>query len=224
MFRKSLGLVALLLFTLCVPFLFGQGETTGTITGTVLDPSGAAISNAKVTLTDVGTGLARTQQTGSGGEFTFVALEIGTYSLTVEATGFRKSVRDQIDLHVNNHLRIDPKMEVGSMAETVTVASEIIPVNTESPELSGLINCTQIREMPLPNRNFMGLTLLVPGVTYTGGREISFGGLSGNPMFINGSRNTANNWMVDGSRNTDTGSNGTLFNYAPRQSSMKKDR
>ncbi len=179
----------------------------------MLDPSGAAIANAKVTLTDVGTGLVRTQQTGSGGEFTFVALGIGAYSLTVEASGFRKSVRDTIDLHVNNHLRIDAKMEVGSMAETVTVSGEIIPVNTESPELSGLINGTQIREMPLPNRNFMGLTLLVPGVTYTGGREISFGGLSGNPMFINGSRQTANNWMVDGSRNTDTGSNGTLFNY-----------
>ena len=205
--------LALALLAMLAPAVFAQGETTGAITGTVQDSSGATVPNATVTLVDLGTGASQVQKTDNGGNYNFTALNLGTYRLSVEASGFRKSVRDNITIHVNDRLRIDPIMEVGALTETVTVSSEVSPVETEKPTLSGLVTETQMRELPLPNRNFMGLTLLVPGVTYTGGREISLGGLSGNPMFINGSRSTSNNWMVDGARNTDTGSNGTLFNY-----------
>jgi hypothetical protein len=160
-----------------MPVLFGQGETTGSITGTVLDPSGAAIPNATVTVKNTDTGLAQTQATGAGGNYNFAALPVGNYTLTAEAPGFRKFVQENIVLHVNDRLRIDPAMQVGGAAETVTVTEAPTPVETEKPTLSGLVNETQVRELPLPNRNFMGLTLQVPGVTYTGGREISLGGL-----------------------------------------------
>jgi hypothetical protein len=202
-----------MVLVLATPSLFGQGETTGSISGIVQDSSGAAMPNAKVTLTNNGTGQAQSKLTDAGGNYDFTALNLGSYTLTVEAAGFRKFVQENITIHVNDRLRIDPSMQVGGQTETVTVSEQPSPVETEKPTLSGLVNETQVKELPLPNRNFMGLTLLVPGVTYTGSREISLGGLSGNPMFINGSRSTANNWMVDGSRNTDTGSNGTLFNY-----------
>ena len=213
MLPRYWGLMALLLFALSAPTLFGQGETTGNITGVVQDSTGASVPGARVTLTNTDTGETRTQQTGTAGDYSFVSLGLGNYRLAVEASGFRRYVQENIVVHVNDHLRIDPSMEIGQATETVTVTEQTTPVETEQPALSGLVNGTQVRELPLPNRNFMGLTLLVPGVTYTGGREISLGGLSGNPFFINGARQTANNWMVDGSRNTDTGSNGTLFNY-----------
>jgi len=201
------------LFALATPVLFGQGETTGAISGIVLDASGGAIPGARVSLTNTGTGAILNQDTDAGGHYNFPALQLGTYTLTVEAAGFRKYVRENITVHVNDRLRIDPAMEIGQLTESVTVSGIATQVETEKPALSGLVDSQQVRDLPLPNRNFMGLTMMVPGVTYTGGREISLGGLSSNPMFINGSRQTANNWMVDGSRNTDTGSNGTLFNY-----------
>ena len=205
--------MVVLLLAFITPAVFGQGETTGSIVGMVTDSSGAAIPNAKVTLTNTGTGQSQVQETNSTGNYNFAALNLGSYSLTVEVTGFRKFVQENITVHVNDRLRVDPMMQVGGQTETITVTEQPSPVETEKPTLSGLVNETQVKELPLPNRNFMGLTLMVPGVTYTGGREISLGGLSSNPMFINGGRQTANNWMVDGSRNTDTGSNGTLFNY-----------
>lgn len=205
--------MAALFLALMMPALFGQGETTGSIVGVVTDSSGAVMPNVKVTLLNTGTGQAQAQESNSSGTYNFPALNLGTYSLTVEAPGFRKFVQENIVIHVNDRLRIDPVMQIGGQTDTITVTEQPSAVETEKPALSGLVSETQVRELPLPNRNFMGLTLMAPGVTYTGGREISLGGLSGNPVFINGARQTANNWMVDGSRNTDTGSNGTLFNY-----------
>ncbi len=206
-------LLGIVVLALAVPAAFGQGETTGNITGIVKDQSGAVIPGAKVTLKNNDTGATRTQTTGPGGDYSFVSLNLGSYTLTAEASGFRRHVREKIEVHVNDRLRIDPEMQVGQVTESVTVSEQVALVSTEKPALSGLVDSQQVRELPLPNRNFMGLTLLVPGITYTGTREISLGGLSGNPMFVNGLRQTANNWLVDGSRNTDTGSNGTLFVY-----------
>src|SRR5262245_53447070 len=96
MFGRSLGLAALLLCVLSVPLLFGQGETTGSITGIVQDPSGAAIPNAKVMLKNVGTGDVRAQQTDATGGYNFSSLNLGSYNLTVEAAGFRRWVREKI--------------------------------------------------------------------------------------------------------------------------------
>jgi outer membrane receptor protein involved in Fe transport len=203
----------LALFAMTIPALFGQGETTGSITGVIRDASGATIPNATITLTNKDTGSKQVQTSSGDGQFNFNALNLGNYELSVEAAGFRKFVQESIVIHVNDRLRIEPSMQVGQQAETVTVTSTTVQVETEKPTLSGLVNETQVRELPLPNRNFMGLALLVPGVTLTSGREISMGGLASTPISINGSRQTAVNYMVDGARNTDTGSNATVFNY-----------
>src|SRR5437588_2460600 len=146
---RGWGLAALMVLVLATPSLFGQGETTGSISGIVQDSSGAAMPNAKVTLTNNGTGQAQSKLTDSGGNYDFTALNLGSYTLTVEAAGFRKFVQENITIHVNDRLRIDPSMQVGGQTETVTVSEQPSPVETEKPTLSGLVNETQVKELPL---------------------------------------------------------------------------
>jgi Carboxypeptidase regulatory-like domain/TonB-dependent Receptor Plug Domain len=192
--------------------VFAQ-DVTASISGFVTDSSGAAVSGASVTVNNFATGEQRKTTTDENGQFRVPGLPIGTYTVFIEAKGFKKYVQENIVLHVNDKTPVNVALETGNVQESVTVTAGAPLVKTETHTVEGLLTGEQIREMPLNNRNFAQLTQVVPGVSSTQGSTVSFGGLSTVAISVNGGRTTAINWSIDGARNVDTGSNNTLFNY-----------
>lgn len=198
-------------------------ETTGSISGTVTDSTGAVITNAQVVVKDTDKNInVRTVRTGSGGEFSLAQLPVGHYALTVEAKGFRKFVLNGIALHVNDRQTFFPKLEVGTESQQVTVEAAAQQVNMEDAVAVGVVNGTQVKELAMNNRVWTQLVTLVPGVSDSNSTDQYFVGAT-NPMSptatnitgfqVNGGRREENNFVVDGMDNVDRGSNLTLLSF-----------
>ena len=221
--RCLLSAVALLAAGLLLCTSAPAQVTTGAISGTVKDPSGAVVPNAQVTLRDIEKNAdVRTMTTSTAGEFSFPQLPVGRYSFTVEATGFRKFVQAGIVLNVNDKLTFFPTLEVGGTSESVTVETAPLRVETQSAVASGTVTGTQVRELTMNNRVWVQLMTLVPGVSdsnnsdqYFVGATNPFGGSATNTtgFQINGGRREQNNFLVDGMDNVDRGSNLTLLSF-----------
>src|ERR1051326_4910042 len=200
--------------------LFAQ-DVTGTIEGTVLDPSGAAVPQAKVTITNTDRNqVIRTLVTESTGVYSVPFLPIGNYSIKAEAAGFKTSTRTGIALNVNDVLKMNLTMEVGAVSETVEVTAAATTVELGTPASETTIEGQQVRELALGTRNFAQLVSLMPGVIDQTGVDELFPGASGAngtntaiPFSVNGMRNSANNWMIDGADNIDRGSNTGLGTF-----------
>jgi hypothetical protein len=161
MYRQRLSLVAFVLL-LAVP-VFAQ-KFTSQIRGTVTDPTGAAVSSAKVTLTNEGTGVSRTMNTNAQGNYAFPDIPVGSYKVEVEFAGFKTAVQSKIQAIVGEVRVADVKLETGAITETVSVEYNA-GVAKVGAEISGIVEGEQVRELPLNGRNFLQLTLLQPGVT-----------------------------------------------------------
>lgn len=170
-----------------VSFLFlpttaaAQGGTSGLV-GTVADQQAAAIPGAMVILTSAATGAVRETVTGPAGGYQFLSLPPGMYTLRVELEGFRTVLAEGLQLTVDTTQRLDVKMEIGGITETVQVTAETTVVNTTDSSLGNVIAGTQIRELPLEGRNVVGLLSLQPGVVYvppTGVTDARSGSVSG---------------------------------------------
>ncbi|HEX8289690.1 MAG TPA: TonB-dependent receptor [Pyrinomonadaceae bacterium] len=209
---RHLAFLMIIAFVSCLSLngLVSAQEVTGAITGTVLDPNGAAVRGAQVVVSSVDRGLERTYQTDDEGIFSAPLLPPGTYSLTIEAAGFKKYVQSDIRISVNDRRPVEVRLETGGVTETVNVTAEPSVIQ-ESPTQQALIEGSQVRQLPLNNRNFVQLATLAPGVTSSNSSQIGFGGLAVVQISINGGRTSAINWLVDGSRNVDSGSNLTLL-------------
>ncbi|HKP48243.1 MAG TPA: carboxypeptidase regulatory-like domain-containing protein [Pyrinomonadaceae bacterium] len=184
-------------------------ETTGNISGLVKDQTGATISGATITVTDPARGFQRTFQTTDDGTFNVTDLPASAYTVSVEMAGFKKYLAD-VQINVNDRRSLDIVLEPGEVSEQVTIVAEP-PVVQDSPTQRGLISGDQIRELPLNTRNFVQLALLSAGVNSSNGSQIGSGALSVVQLSINGGRTSSINWLVDGARNVDTGSNLTLL-------------
>jgi len=139
--------------------------TTATIVGTISDPGGAQVPAAAVTARNVDTGLKRTVVSGDDGNYRIEFLPVGNYTVEVTATsGFKKAYRDGIVLRVNDIARIDFALEVGNVAEVVTVTTAPPEINTSSPELGRTVQSHEIENLPLVERNVYTLLDLTPGV------------------------------------------------------------
>src|SRR3989442_5061989 len=138
-------------------------QDTGMITGQVLDATGSAIPLATVLLVNTGTNVQTSVSPNSDGLFVATPLRIGVYSITVEAKGFKKSVRDNITLLVQDRLRIDFRLEVGEVSESVEVTAEAPLLQSETSSLGQVIATKLITELPLNGRNFIQLIALTPG-------------------------------------------------------------
>ena len=186
---------------------------TASLTGTVTDPSGAVVSGASLTLhnNDTNTDVI-TVTSDSSGDYTASQLPLGTYTVTVQGTGFKKFVATDVILHVGEHRTLNVKLEVGAVAQEVTVRASTIPIQTSSAAQNTTITGTQIRELQLNNRNFEQLLALQPGVANNLPDQVAFGITNTDSISVNGARNSANNWTVDGSDVNDSGSNQTLLN------------
>ncbi len=185
-------------------------ETTGNIAGQVKDQIGGTIPGAVVTITDPARGFQRTYQTTEDGTFNATDLPASLYTLTVEMQGFKKYQQEAFQVTVNDRRTLSIVLEPGEVSELVTVVADT-PLVQDSPTQRGLISGDQIRELPLNTRNFVQLALLSAGVNSSNGSQIGSGALSVVQLSINGGRTSAINWLVDGARNVDTGSNLTLL-------------
>lgn len=201
-----LGIALLLSFS---SLGIAQEETSATITGQVIDVAGAAIPNATVVVVNVATGAERRVQTNDEGNYNVFPLQPGTYTVSVEQTGFKKSVINA-SLNARDRRPIDITLEVGGADQVVTVTDEA-PLLQESPSGQALVSGNQVTELPLNNRNFIRLLETVPGVSSDLGEENGFGLTSLANISINGLRRNAVNYLVDGVNNTDVGSNITLL-------------
>ena len=141
---------------------FGQ-TYTATLTGTVVDPGGAAVPKVKVVAINQATKLIYTAETTDAGGYRIPFLPIGTYVVTAELTGFKKVVSGTIQLEVNQTARVDLTLEIGAVTDEVTVSAVSPGLQTESPTVGTVISGNTTVGLPLNGRNFQQLTLLIPG-------------------------------------------------------------
>ncbi len=202
-------LLALTIAVACLPFAAHAQTVSGTILGTVTDSSGSVIPSAKVTIVNEGTGLTRTVQADSNGEFTAPALPTGRYTVIAELTGFKTLTLSNIELGVDQRARIDLKLEVGAMTETISVEATSPLLQTSSSELGTTVTAGQIEALPLNGRNFVNLTRTIPGVLrgIPGANIDGAGSLAWRAsasFSANGQRPRDNNYMLDGVDNNET--------------------
>src|SRR5438445_412652 len=211
--KSRLLLLSILSILLLPAAVFAQD--TPSITGTVKDPSGASIATAQVTVSSPDRGINRTTTTNSDGEYSVPALPPGSYNVTINAPGFKKYEAACVILRVAQKARNDVSMQVGTTTTEITVqGTNVAQVETQSSELSGTVNGTQISQLQLNGRNFTQLVTIVPGVSNQTGQDEGTVGVYGNVLYaINGGRTEYNNWELDGGDNMDNGSNATLNVY-----------
>src|SRR5205814_530685 len=187
--------------------LHAQGGATGTILGTVTDPAGAVLSNARVDVTNIATNVTNQTQTTSSGDFTLPFLPPGTYRITVEAPGFQKSVTNSVTLVVGQEARVNVAMKPGAVSETVEVQASAVSLDTDSSAISQIVTQRQVDQLPLNGRNFLSLLFIGAGAVQTNGEQGQMRQGEGNAISINGGRPTSNNYTLDGLVNTDTALN-----------------
>lgn len=206
--------LAIVLALMCVSGAAFAQNASGRISGTVSDNSGAVIPGVKVTVTNQDTRLTWKASTDAAGFYVVPDLPVGTYTVMVQADGFRKAERTGYDLPDAGRLTADFKLEVGAVTESVTI-SEVIgeTVNTVSGELAHTIDSEQVEDMALNGRNYIELATLVPGVAMTSLDQMATTtSLSVTNQSFNGNRTDTNHLMVDGGANLDSGSNGSQIN------------
>jgi len=194
----------------CLAFVAWAG-VGGNISGTVKDSSGAVVSKATVTVTNTDTGVAQTVSTDDKGAYSFLNLPVGRYNLTVSQSGFKPYKRAGVVIDVNNALLIDPVLEVGEKNDTVSVTDTATHVETASSQLGEVITGAQMTSVPLNGRSYTDLLSLQPGVAPVtsitpetvqdvGASALApSGDLNPGTISINGQREFANAFIVNGS-------------------------
>src|SRR5438270_379302 len=195
-------------------------EITGSLVGTVKDANGAAVKGATVNVTDSEKKvLVRTVTTNDDGQYTVRDLPVAKYDLSVEAPSFKKHVESGVQVDVGTRRTVDVTLDVGDVAEVVTVESSPVAVELTTPSASTVINGEQARELSLNNRNWVQLITLAPGVSNDLSDQVYVG--TSNPagqantmnISVNGARSSQNTYTVDGADVTDRGSNITIQTY-----------
>ena len=185
---RNIHVMALLVLSLTARTAVGQAGS-GDLTGVVSDSGGAVLPAAKVTATDMGTGWSAGTTSSSGGVYVFTNLHPGVYTVTAEATGFQKLERSGITLITGERTRLDLKMAVGKVTESITVAGDAPLLQTETASLTQSIDHQKVVELPLNGRTFIQLATLSPGVMLPPGTLL--------PR-INGGRPRTNEYLFDG--------------------------
>jgi hypothetical protein len=201
--RKSVGsLIGLALgLALAAPLAWAQAGAN--LTGAVKDASGGVVPGAVVTVRNTDTGELRTVVSGGEGLYRVANLPRGTYEVTAELPGFRSVTQSGVLLTVGDTVRLDFTLEIGTFGETVTVESQARLINTEEGRISALVDEKRVSELPLNGRNVFQLMELQPGATSNPGNVVLGGAAGGDSAFVNGQRNRANNFLLDGTDNND---------------------
>ncbi|ABF39428.1 hypothetical protein Acid345_0423 [Candidatus Koribacter versatilis Ellin345] len=216
---NKVRLVGCLLFLslLAANYLEAQ-QVTAAITGTVTDPAGAAINGATVTARDVERGTVTTVKTNDSGVFNFPRVAIGTYEVRTEASGFEIAVQPPFTLVLNQTARLTFQMKIGKTTETMEVSAEAPQLQTDTTQVSTLIDAKTNDSLPLATRNFIQLTLLSPGALSVDPQSMNTGSNvaeEGGRPYINGNREQANNFLLDGIDNNQSSENLAGFTPSP---------
>jgi hypothetical protein len=191
-----------------------QAQAIGRISGSVSDATGAVVPGAKVTITNLETGVTWTKTTDENGFYVQTQLPVGPYKVEAEAQGFQKAVKTGFDLVADGRLTADLKLQLASVTATVQV-TEVLgeTVNTVSGELAHTIDSEQVQDLALNGRNYLQLVSLVPGVALLDEDQMATTtSLSVTTQAVNGGRTDTNHLQVDGGMNMDSGSNGSQIN------------
>jgi Carboxypeptidase regulatory-like domain/TonB-dependent Receptor Plug Domain len=207
-------LVLFLFSGLLTNSLLGQGLSFGTFSGTVKDPSGAAITETKVRITRTDTGAVREAITDAEGNYRFIDVAAGVYRFEFEHEGFRREVRDKISISAGQNLHVDANLTIGAVTEAVQVDAKVAEVDRDTGNVGSTVYGTQVRELALNTRSFTQLMTLQPGVASSQAQQPGFGSNTSVPFSFNGAQQSSNNWLVDGGRSIDTynGNNLSLIN------------
>src|SRR6266567_737513 len=210
MHRNSKGFLRLFSFFAVVCLFAGSiafGQTgTASLRGTVTDKSGATIAGAKVHLVNTAQALERDADTGSSGEYEFLALSPGTYTLTVERDGFRRYEQTKLQLLVNLPATANVALEIGTAAQVVEVSATTQTLNTTDASIGNAFNENQVKQLPLEGRNVPELLSLQPGVAYPNNRD-DIPTWDTRKGAVNGARSDQSNVTVDGVQVNDSGGN-----------------
>jgi hypothetical protein len=207
MSMRTRSLPLMLFVVLSANLLHSQGGANGTILGTVTDSSGAALANAGVDVSNAATGVTNHTQTTSAGDFTVPYLQPGTYRVTAQASGFQKSITDNVGLVVGQQARVNITMKPGATTEVVEVHASAVALDTDSSAVAQTVTQKEVDELPLNGRNFISLLFITAGAVQTEGEQGVMRQGQGNAISINGGRPESNNYTLDGLTNTDTALN-----------------
>jgi hypothetical protein len=177
-----------------------HAQSTSSLSGTVMDPTGATVPNATVAARNVGTGVEWTSQTDSAGAYLFPSLPIGTYHIEVSVSGFRKGVIEELRLEVATAVTKDIQLEVGQMTQQVEINADAAVVETSTTGLGQVINDKTVQDIPLNGRHFTDLSLLTVGTVTPPQNGFLSAPLRGQGSFgINtaGQREDTTNWLVN---------------------------
>lgn len=199
LFSRALILCA---FALCFSVSI-KAQTTSTIIGTVTDPKGNSIPGVQLTAKHIETGLTRTFTSDSEGRFTFIGMPVGRYEILVEATGFKPLRRQGVNVKIGEEAKVDVRLEVIAPNETVTVTGDTALVNTQTSELSYLVDERTIQDLPLNGRNYTDLILLQPGTVAYPHRDTGSVVAHGVGVSINGQDPRSNVYLLDGTPQND---------------------
>jgi outer membrane receptor protein involved in Fe transport len=191
--RFSLVSLCIFLFTLTLTAQVQNGQFSGTVT----DPSGAAVSNAKITISNLATNLSVTTTSNAAGLYNAKELPVGTYKVTVEAAGFKTFTDDGLALTVGSITHVDVKLVLGQAREVVEVTGQQVAVQTDDPRLTATIGSAQISNLPVNGRNVFDLMQLSPGAVNVMG--VDFEG--GHSTVVNGLREDFNGFLINGVSN-----------------------
>ncbi|MBI1790963.1 MAG: TonB-dependent receptor [Acidobacteria bacterium] len=194
-----------LAFALVLPFIGLAQYDTAAVLGTVLDPSGSAVSGARITIENTQTGVKQSAVTDETGGYLFLNLRIGTYRVSAELKGFKTALSDTFGLTVNARQRVNLALEVGEVTQSVVVREAVAALETDSSDRGQVINRAAIVNLPLNGRAYADLALLLPGVRKSNitNRDASFN--------VNGLRSSHNNFLVDGVDNNAYGTSNQGF-------------
>jgi Carboxypeptidase regulatory-like domain len=189
-----------------------MAQDTGSMTGSVTDPTGAAVTNAQIEVGNAEHGVHRTTSSNASGEWVVPGLTPGSYDLVITAPGFKKYQAKGVVLRVAQKARVDVALQVGAASTEVTVeGTAVAQVETQSSEMAGTVTGKEISQLQLNGRVFTQLVTLTPGVSnQTGSSEGQYGITANTNYSVNGGRLEYNNWELDGGDNMDNGSNATL--------------
>ncbi len=182
-------------------------DAVGRGAGVVRDGSGAVVSGAKVTLTRTGTNAVLTRTTDGSGAFQFLELPPDTYTLSVEAPGFKRTTLSRVVIQVDQASTLDVVLQLGQVSEVLNVDAAPPLIDTQQNTLSNVVDSQAITTMPLNSRNFLDLALLTPGATP------SAGGSQVTGFNVAGARTQSNDYLIDGISNMDTQVNGGLTSF-----------